>query len=80
LVNPTAAAATLQVVIGVHFLFQYKPLANAGVGAQISDVSLSLVIADVAMQASGEPLVLDTSFSISWANASVPAAALQVSG
>eukprot|EP00775_Hariotina_reticulata_P009895 gene9895-10052_t len=72
-------AACSGVVVGVHFLFQYKPAVSAvGVGAQISDISLSLVIADVVMPASGEPLVLDMSFSITWANASVPAAALQL--
>jgi hypothetical protein len=40
-------------------------------------VQLSLVIADMAMPAAG-PIVLDTAFSVQWANATVPDAALRV--
>lgn len=45
---------------------------------QLAAVQVSLVIADVAMPAAG-PLVVNTAFSVSWANASVPDSMVQVS-
>jgi hypothetical protein len=67
----------MQVVIEAHFLMRASTDIDTG-SLQVPAVQLSLVIADVAMPAAGS-LVLDTAFSVSWANATTPAAALQVS-
>lgn len=68
----------VQVVVEAHFLMRAATDPNTR-ALQLSAVQLSLVIADVAMPAAG-PLVVDTAFSVSWANASVPDAMLQVCG
>lgn len=67
---------TVQVVVEAHFLMRSSTDPDTG-ALMVSAVQLSLVIADVAMPAAG-PLVLDTAFSVQWANATVPDAALQV--
>lgn len=65
-----------QVVVGAHFVMRAATDPSSG-ALTLSAVQLSLVIADVAMPAAG-PLVVDTAFSVEWANASVPDVALQV--
>jgi hypothetical protein len=64
------------VVVEAHFLMRSSTDPDTG-ALMVSAMQLSLVIADVAMPAAG-PLVLDTAFSVQWANATVPDAALQV--
>lgn len=59
-----------------HFLMRAATDSETG-ALQVSAVQLSLMLADVAMPAAG-PLVVDTSFSVTWANASVSEAMLQV--
>lgn len=68
----------LQVVVEAHFLMRAATDPDTG-ALQVSAVQLSLVLADVSMPTAG-PLVVDTSFSVTWANATVPEAALQVTG
>jgi PleD family two-component response regulator len=68
----------LQVVVEAHFLMRAATDPDTG-ALQVSAVQLSLVLADVSMPAAG-PLVVDTAFSVTWANATVPEAALQVRG
>lgn len=67
-----------QVVVETHFLMRTSTDAETG-ALQLAAVQLSLVIADVAMPAAG-PLVVNTGFSVTWANASVAASMLQVCG
>ena len=70
------ACVHAQVVVGAHFVMRAATDPSSG-ALTLSAVQLSLVIADVAMPAAG-PLVVDTAFSVEWANTSVPDAALQV--
>lgn len=65
-----------QVVTEAHFLMRAATDLETG-ALQVSGVQVSLVVADVVMPAAG-PLVVDTAFSVSWANASVPDSLLQV--
>lgn len=67
----------LQVVVEAHFLMRAATHPETG-ALQVSAVQLSLVLADLSMPTAG-PLVVDTAFSVTWANATVPEAALQVS-
>jgi hypothetical protein len=66
----------IQAVVEAHFLMRAATDAETG-ALQVSAVQLSLVLANLAMPAAG-PLVVDTSVSVTWANATVPEAMLQV--
>jgi hypothetical protein len=66
----------VQAVVEAHFLMRAATDAETG-ALQVSAVQLSLVLANLAMPAAG-PLVVDTSISVTWANATVPEAMLQV--
>lgn len=65
-----------QVVVEAHFMMRTSTDADTG-GHTLASVQLDLVLGDVFMPAAG-PLVVNTAFSVNWADAAVPDAVLQV--